>query len=54
MKFSYQWLSDLVEDLDIDAKEVSRRITLHTAESEGVEPHGALLTGACPAKVLDR
>ena len=52
MKFSYQWLSDLVEDLDIDAKEVSRRITLHTAESEGVEPHGALLTGACPAKVL--
>ncbi len=52
MKFSYQWLSDLVEDLDIDAKEVSRRITLHTAESEGVEVHGALLAGACPARVL--
>jgi len=52
MKFSYQWLSELVEDLDIDAKEVSRRITLHTAESEGVEPHGALWTGACPATVL--
>lgn len=52
MKFSYQWLSDLVEDLDIDAKEVSRRITLHTAESEGVQPHGALLAGACSAKVL--
>ena len=52
MKFSYQWLSDLVEDLDIDAKEVSRRITLHTAESEGVQPHGALLAGACSANVL--
>ena len=52
MKFSYQWLSELVEDLDIDAKEVSRRITLHTAESEGVEVHGALLTGSCPATVL--
>ena len=52
MKFSYQWLSDLVEDLDIDAKEVSRRITLHTAESEGVEVHGELLAGACPALVI--
>jgi phenylalanyl-tRNA synthetase beta chain len=52
LKFSYQWLSDLVEDLDIDAKEVSRLITLHTAESEGVETHGGLLNGACPAEVL--
>jgi len=52
LKFSYQWLSELVEDLDIDAKEVSRRITLHTAESEGVELHGSLLDGACPATVL--
>ncbi|WP_031495657.1 phenylalanine--tRNA ligase subunit beta [Bryobacter aggregatus] len=52
MKFSYQWLTELVEDLDIDAKEVSRRITLHTAESEGVEEHGALWKGACPATVL--
>jgi phenylalanyl-tRNA synthetase beta chain len=52
LKFSYQWLSELVEDLSIDAKEVSRLITLHTAESEGVETHGALLAGACPATVL--
>lgn len=51
MKFSYQWLSEYV-DLDIDAKEVSRLITLHTAESEGVEEHGELLKGACPAKVI--
>ena len=52
MKFSYQWLSELVKDLDIDAKEVARRITLHTAESEGVEEHGALWTGACAASVI--
>jgi phenylalanyl-tRNA synthetase beta chain len=51
MKFSYQWLSEYV-DLGIDAKEVSRLITLHTAESEGVEVHGELLKGACPAKVI--
>jgi phenylalanyl-tRNA synthetase beta chain len=51
MKFSYQWLSEYV-NLGIDAKEVARLITLHTAESEGVEVHGELLKGACPAKVI--
>lgn len=52
MKFSYHWLSELVEDLNINAKEVSRRITLHTAESEGVEIHGELLRNACPALIM--
>lgn len=51
MKFSYQWLREYV-DLSIDAKEVARLITLHTAESEGVEAHGELLEGACPARVI--
>ncbi len=51
MKFSYQWLREYV-DLNIDAKEAARLITLHTAESEGVELHGELLKGACPAKVI--
>jgi phenylalanyl-tRNA synthetase beta chain len=51
MKFSYQWLSEYV-DLTIDAKEAARLITLHAAESEGVETHGELLAGACPAKVI--
>jgi phenylalanyl-tRNA synthetase beta chain len=51
MKFSYRWLREYV-DLNIDAKEVARLITLHTAESEGVELHGELLKGACPAKVI--
>jgi phenylalanyl-tRNA synthetase beta chain len=52
MKFSHQWLEEMVPGLGIDAKEVARLITLHTAESEGVEKHGQLLAGASPAKVL--
>ncbi len=53
MKFSHQWLGEFLEDFDIDAKEAARLITLHTAESEGVEAHGELLQGACLATVLE-
>jgi phenylalanyl-tRNA synthetase beta chain len=52
MKFSHQWLEEFVPGLGIEGKEVARLITLHTAESEGVEEHGKLLAGACPARVL--
>ncbi|MDX2268945.1 MAG: phenylalanine--tRNA ligase subunit beta [Bryobacter sp.] len=52
MKFSHQWLEELVPGLGIEGREVARLITLHTAESEGVEAHGELLGGACPATVL--
>src|SRR5580658_9870005 len=41
MKFSYQWLSDLVEGLDSPPDELARLITLKTAECEGVEAHGS-------------
>src|SRR5580658_6576486 len=41
MKFSYQWLSDLVEGLDSPPDELARLITLKTAECEGVETHGS-------------
>src|SRR5580658_8792528 len=41
MKFSYQWLSDLVEGLDSPPDELARLITLKTAECEGVELHGS-------------
>src|SRR6478736_1379617 len=40
MKFSYTWLREMVEGLEASPKELARLITLHTAESEGVEPHG--------------
>lgn len=40
MKFSYNWLRDLVDQLDTPPHELSQLITIKTAESEGVEPHG--------------
>src|SRR5918992_3824612 len=36
MKFSYNWLAELVDGCDISAAELSNRITIKTAESEGV------------------
>ena len=52
MKFSYQWLSEMVEGLDTPAKDLARLITLKTAECEGVEETGALLEGAAEALVV--
>ncbi|MBZ5633983.1 MAG: phenylalanine--tRNA ligase subunit beta [Acidobacteriia bacterium] len=40
MKFSYNWLRDLVDQLDAPPHELSQLITIKTAESEGVEQHG--------------
>ena len=40
MKFSYNWLRDLVDQLDAPPHELSQLITIKTAESEGVEKHG--------------
>ena len=37
MKFSYNWLRDLVDQLDTPPGELAQLITLRTAESEGVE-----------------
>ncbi|MBK9168224.1 MAG: phenylalanine--tRNA ligase subunit beta [Bryobacterales bacterium] len=53
MKFSYQWICELVEDLAVGPRELEREITMRTAECEGVEPHGGLLDGACVARVLE-
>ncbi len=52
MKFSYRWLSELVEGLDTDPRELMRLITMKTAECEGVEQVAQLLDQASPAKVL--
>lgn len=40
MKFSYNWLREMVENLEASPAELARLITLKTAESEGVEQHG--------------
>ncbi|HYP05671.1 MAG TPA: phenylalanine--tRNA ligase subunit beta [Bryobacteraceae bacterium] len=51
MKFSYNWISELVTGLDVSASELSNLITLKTAESEGVEEHGAALSSVRVARV---
>lgn len=52
MKFSYHWLGELVDGLATDPRELTRLITMKTAECEGVELVAARLAEACPAKVL--
>src|SRR4051794_33845406 len=53
MKFSYQWLSELVDGLaSNDPHDVMRLITMKTAECEGIEEAGALMRGACAAQVV--
>jgi phenylalanyl-tRNA synthetase beta chain len=51
MKFSYNWIRDFVEDLDVAAQALERLITMKTAECEGVENVGTLLAGAVQATV---
>ena len=52
MKFSYNWLRELVDGLDTSAHDLERLITIKTAECEGVEEVGAALATACEATVL--
>jgi len=52
LKFSYNWIGELVEGLDLTPRDLERLITMKTAECEGIEEVGALLAGASPAKVL--
>ncbi len=51
MKFSYNWIRELVDGLDLPAAALERLITLKTAECEGIEPVGELLDCACLARV---
>lgn len=52
MKFSYNWIREFVENLDCAAGPLERLITMKTAECEGIEPTGALLDGACAARII--
>src|ERR1700736_1538076 len=52
VKFSYNWISELVDGLDLTPRDLERLITMKTAECEGIEEVGALLGGASAAKVL--
>jgi hypothetical protein len=37
MKFSYNWIAELVEGLETDPTLLGRLVTMKTAECEGVE-----------------
>ncbi len=52
MKFSYNWLSELVEGLDLEARVLGLQITMRTAECEGVVPYGTHLDRVVAARVL--
>jgi len=51
MKFSYNWIRELVENLDCAPGVIEKLITMKTAECEGIERSGELLESACAARV---
>jgi phenylalanyl-tRNA synthetase beta chain len=51
VKFSYNWLNDLIEGPRKTAQELSNLITMKTAESEGVEPWGEAFRSVVVARV---
>ncbi|MCW5981651.1 MAG: phenylalanine--tRNA ligase subunit beta [Bryobacteraceae bacterium] len=53
MKFSYNWICELVEGVNTGARELGQLITMKTAECEGVEPFGEHLAHVCAARVLE-
>jgi phenylalanyl-tRNA synthetase beta chain len=52
VKFSYNWIRELVDGVDVSAKELGHLITMKTAECEGVELYGAHLAKVVAARVL--
>jgi len=51
LKFSYNWIRELVEDLDYAPGPLEKLITMKTAECEGIEAVSLLLERACAARV---
>jgi phenylalanyl-tRNA synthetase beta chain len=52
VKFSWNWLSELVEGLSASPRDLARLITMKTAESEGVEEYAPQLANARVARVI--
>lgn len=52
MKFSCNWLRELVPGLDLAPRDLARLITMKTAECEGVEPHAPWLGAVVAARVI--
>ncbi len=53
MKFSYQWIAELVPGLNTEPAELQRVITMKTAECEGIEPVGERLSGLSPDWIIE-
>jgi phenylalanyl-tRNA synthetase beta chain len=53
LKFSYQWICELVEGLDVEPSALEGLITVKTAECEGIEPFGAHFSRVTAVRVLD-
>ncbi len=53
MKFSYQWISELVGGLHVEPHELQRLITMKTAECEGIEAYGSHFAEITVARVLE-
>lgn len=53
MKLSYFWLSELVKIDDIDPEELAYKLTMSTAEIEGLEEVGGDLKGVVVGKILE-
>ena len=53
MKFSYNWIKELVPDLTIEPRELMKLITIKTAECDGVEEAGAHFAKVVAARVLE-
>ena len=52
MKFSYQWISELVGGLTVPPSRLEGLITVKTAECEGIEPFGAYFADVRIARIL--
>lgn len=52
MRFSYNWLRELVPGLELNPSELGELITMKTAECESVEPVGEHLRAVCVARVV--
>ncbi|MDX2248915.1 MAG: phenylalanine--tRNA ligase subunit beta [Bacteroidia bacterium] len=51
MHLSLNWLSQFVDIKDLDPEDISRKLTLHTAEIEGLEIKGADLANILTGKI---
>jgi len=53
MRFSYNWICELVEGVTVSPRELGHLITMKTAECEAVEPFGEHLEQVCAARVIE-